>query len=163
MLGAHDRRVGAENRRALDDVLQFANVARPAMDEQRGNRIVGKSLRLLVLARLFRQEVARSELDVLEAFAQRRQRDREDVQAIVQILAELARRHDLLEQRTAGGDDAALDRKFIETAKAANAARLERPQQFRLQLARKLVNLVEKDRSERGQLEQSLLARSARP
>ena len=47
MLGAHDRRIGAQDRRALDDVLQLANIPRPAVHEKRGDRVAENRLRLL--------------------------------------------------------------------------------------------------------------------
>src|SRR5581483_10132142 len=91
--------------------------------------------------------------------AQRRERDREDVQPIVEVLAELTGRHDLLEQRTARGDDAALDRKLFQPTEPPHAARLERAEQLGLQLPRKMMDLVEKQRAASSELEQALLAR----
>ena len=81
--------------RAVDDVLELAHVARPVVRSQalEGARRV-KLLARLVAPRLLScgEEVLGQELDVLPALAQRRQVDREHVQPIEQVLAQLALR-----------------------------------------------------------------------
>ena len=85
------RRARREDDRALDDVLQLADVARPGVAHQgvhdRGRDGLdlpahppGEPL----------GEMADQQRDVVAALAQRRQHDREDVQAVVEVAAEAA-------------------------------------------------------------------------
>src|SRR6185312_123382 len=95
------------------------------MHQERGDGVVSEAFGLLMLARLFLEKMARGRLDVLQSLTQRRQRQREDVQAIVEILAKLAGRDDLFEQRARGRDDAAFDRELLESSESPDAARFE--------------------------------------
>ena len=104
------------------------------------------------------QEMPRRRLDVVEALAQRREDDREDVEAIVQIFAKLADRDDLLEMRARRRDDSAFDRELLEAAEPPNSPRLERAEELRLQRARQVVHFVEEQRSVARELEQTLFA-----
>src|SRR5439155_19863627 len=129
VFGPDHRRVGTHNHRALDDVLELAHVAGPAMHDQRRNGVVGEPLGRVAVARLFAEEVARNGFDVLQPLPQRRQRDGEDVQPVVEILAEFAAGHDLLEQWTASRDDAAVDRNLADAAQAPDEARFQSTKQ----------------------------------
>src|ERR1043166_2095095 len=114
-------------------------------------------MRLLGLSCLLAQELARDQLDVVEAVAQRRKRDREHVEPIVEGLAKFARPHDLLEQRAGGGHDAAFNRELVQAAEATNHARLEGAKELGLQLPRKMMDFVEKQRARARELHESLL------
>ena len=79
----------AEHDRALDDVLELAHVARPAVLEQGRERVVREGLdRLAVLGRVPPQKEARERGHVAAAIAQRRQLDRDDIETIEEVLAE---------------------------------------------------------------------------
>jgi len=80
-----------------------------------------RNFRDLVLAEPARQplqEVAAKQVDVLDASPQRRQRDRTDVEPIVEILAELAAVDHRREVPIGRGDDADID---VVCAMATNA------------------------------------------
>ena len=100
--------------------------------------------------RFVREKMARDDLDVLEAVAERGERDREDVEAVVQILAKLAAGDDLLEEWARRRDDPAFDRDLLEAAEAPHLARLQRAQQLRLEHARQVVDFVEEQRPRPG-------------
>src|SRR5579859_6800343 len=100
MLGSDDLGVRAENRRPFNDVFQLPNVPGPPVHLERSRCLVGQMLGLLTLLRLELQKVPRDRVDILWPLPQRRQRDGKDIQAIVEILPELARANDLLQQRT---------------------------------------------------------------
>src|SRR5262249_43616993 len=86
-----DRRAGRERDRLLDRVLELADVAGPGVRDQRAIRGRRERAALATEARGRRgEEVLDQERHVLGPLAQRRQRDADDVQPIVQVLAELA-------------------------------------------------------------------------
>ena len=82
------------------------------------------------------QELLGQQLDVVAPLAQRRQLDREDVQAVVQVLAQLARRDRLLDAAAGGGDDAHVDLDRLGPADPGDRGRLEHAQQPDLDLER---------------------------
>src|SRR5678815_2922520 len=159
ILGAYERRIAAQNRRALDHVLQLAHVTGPAMDAQRRVGVRREFLTLLVLAVFLTQEVPCDDVDVLDAVAKGWQEDREDVEPIIQVLTELAARDDLLENRARRRDDPALDRNLLKAAEPPDLTRLQRAEQLGLEERRQVMYFVKEERAGTGQLEQSLLAR----
>src|SRR4029077_8991468 len=85
-----DARAGAQHHRALDDILELANVARPVVLGQQVER-VRRQLEpafLVLLAVLF-EEMVDEQWNVVLPVAQRRQLDRDHVEAIEEIFAEL--------------------------------------------------------------------------
>ena len=87
--------------------------------------------------------------------AQRGQRDLDDVQPVVQILAE-ATGGDLVEQvAVRGGDDTDVDVPRRRCADALHFAVLHDTQQLRLHRQRHLADFVEKDRAAVRELEQA--------
>src|SRR5690606_19235084 len=87
------------------------------------------------------------------AVAQRRQVDADDVQAIEQVLAEVAARHLLLEIDVGRGDDANIDLDSGGITDALELALLEHAQELDLQLRLHRADLVEEDRSAVGGFE----------
>ena len=89
--GNLQRRAGGEDDRALDDVLQLADVARPGVANQglhdRGRD--GLDPPAHPPGELL-GEMADQPRDVVAALAQRRQHEREHVQAVVEVAAEAA-------------------------------------------------------------------------
>src|SRR5215467_5475500 len=82
-----ERVPASENQRALDDVLQLADVPGPAIVLEDRERLRADALhRLAELGGDFPDEVRRQERDVLPAVAKRRQIDRNDVEPIEEIL-----------------------------------------------------------------------------
>src|SRR5262245_10058607 len=88
----HESWTGGKNHRALDQVLEFANVSGPPVA---AHHVEGLGRNLLDLPLHSRgeasDEMADQWLDVPRALAQRRDADREDIQAIVEIITEAVR------------------------------------------------------------------------
>ena len=99
---------------------------------------------------------------VLGALAQRRHGDREDVQAVPEVLAEAPRLHLLVEATVRGGDQAHVDLQGRRAAHALELPVLDHPQQLGLELERQLADLVEEEGAAVGDLEPPL-AQGGRP
>ena len=93
--------------------------------------------------------------DVLAPFAQRRQRDRQHVQPVVEVLAELAFGDHLFEIALAAGDDADVHGNGARAAEPLDGAVLQHPQELHLHRQRHVVDVVEKDGAALGELEAS--------
>ena len=104
-------------------------------------------------------EVLGQERDVVAALAQRRQPDRDDVDAVEQVLAERALGHHLRQVAIGGGDDADVGLDLLGPAEPAEAALLQDAQQLDLHERRHLADLVEEDRALLGDFDQPLLVR----
>ena len=83
--------------------------------------------------------------------------DREHPQAVVEVLAELARAHETVEALVAGADDAHVHLAVALAADRADLALLERPQQLLLHVGAHVGDLVEEERALVGELEEALL------
>ncbi len=99
------------------------------------------------------EEVQRQLRHVLEALAQRRHPDREDVEAVVEILAELAVLDQLDHVAVGGRDQAEVDLDRLLGADRIDLAFLQRAQQLDLGVERQLADLVEEQRAAVGLLE----------
>ena len=99
--------------------------------------------------------------DVVAALAQRRQVQVDDVEPVVEVLAEAARLDLLLEVAVGRGDDADVDRLGLGVADAEDDPLLQRAQELHLQRERHLADLVEEQRAAVGRLELARLV--ARP
>ena len=94
---------------------------------------------------------------ILPAFPKRRERDREDVQAIEKVSPEPPA-PDFLGQVAIGrGDDADVDTRHAGPAEALDLSFLEHAQDLRLQLERQLSDLVEEHGAAVGELEAARL------
>ena len=83
-----------QRERPLDQVLELADVARPVVALEHLHRVdrdLAQRATSICSAVLLQEEVDQ-ERDVLAPLAQRRQVDRDDVEAVVEVLAEVARR-----------------------------------------------------------------------
>ena len=90
--------------------------------------------------------------------AERRQPEREHVQPVEEIFAQLALLHGLDRIDVGGGDDAHVHRLLVPAAETAEPALLQHAQQLDLRRRRHLADLVEKQRAAIGQLEAALRA-----
>src|SRR5690606_18347012 len=81
------------------------------------------------------------------AFTQWRQTDAEDIEAIVEILPELALLHLPAEVTMSGGDHAQIHRRGDSRTYAQNLALLQHTQQARLQGQRHFADFIEKYRA----------------
>jgi hypothetical protein len=86
-------------------------------------------------------------------------RDREHVQPVEQVLAELSGGHPLLQVLVGGRDDPCVHRDRARAAEALDRPLLEHAQQLGLHLGGQVPDLVEEDRRVIGQLETADLAR----
>ena len=96
---------------------------------------------------VLREERLRDDEHVVAALAQRRQVDVDDVEAVVEVLAEAARADLLLEDAVGRGDDADVDLLGLAVADAEDDALLQRAQELHLQVERQLADLVEEERA----------------
>src|SRR5205823_6884253 len=153
-----ERRAGVgEQHRALDLVGELAHVARKRVaGEQRERLVAGLADGLLQLRREPSRQMPGEGRDVLPPVAQRRQADRKDAQAVVQVLAEAARLHLVLEATVGGRDHPYVDRAGPGLADGAYLALLEHPQELRLERPAGLGDLVEEERAAVGHLEEPL-------
>ena len=92
-----------------------------------------------------RTKYAASSGEVVAPLAQRRHRQRDDVEAEVEILAERALAMACLEIAVGGGDHADVDLDAAPRADALDDLLLQHAQQLGLQRRRQLADLVEKD------------------
>src|SRR5438105_2689162 len=149
-----------ENGGALHDVLELADVARPGIPEQPVHRgraqAQGAALPLGEPA----EEMLGQARNILPALAQRRERDRNYVEAIEEVLAELALVDHLLEIAVGGSDDPDVDGDRLGGADGTDLAALEGAQELDLEGRRHLADLVEQQRPARGLLEEPLLVRA---
>ena len=91
--------------RVADGVLQFADVPRPRVRLQRRERRGVHCADVLAEAAVRRaQKVVHEQRDVAAALAQRRQLDREAVEPVEQVLAELPGGRQRVEVLVGGGD-----------------------------------------------------------
>ena len=86
-----------------------------------------------------------------------RQLHGDDVEAVEQVLAELAFVHHVAQIDVGRGDDPDVDLDRLDAAKAHELALLDDAQQLGLRLERDVADLVEEDRPLVGELEQPLL------
>ena len=93
------------------------------------------------------QEVTHEVGNVFRALAQRRHRDRENVQTVEQILAEAPVLHRGDQVAVGGGDDAYIDLDRLAAADRVDLALLQRAQQFDLRGERQFSDLVEEERA----------------
>ena len=96
------------------------------------------------------QEVVAQERQVLGAGAQRRHLDVEDVEAVVEVLAELAALHHVLQVAVGGGDDAHVDLLGLGAADRHEGPLLQHAQELDLHGGRHVADLVEEERAAVG-------------
>src|SRR6185312_5332892 len=102
------------------------------------------------------QEVICENRNVLDAIAQRRQRDADDVQPIIEVLAQVLALDRFARIAVRGGDEADVDdRVLLLAADTAHDTVLDHPKQLGLQRQRHLRELVEEERSRVRDLEET--------
>ena len=142
-----------QGERARDHVLELAHVARPVVGLQERARL-GRDRRALA-APVLRREVLGEERHVLAPVAQRRDPDRDDVEPVVEVLAELAGLHRRLEVAVRRGDHPRVHRDRLVRADAPDRPLLQRAQQARLEPGPDVADLVEEERAARRLLEEA--------
>ena len=99
------------------------------------------------------QEVTRQRLYVVGTLAQRRERNLESVDAIEEVCAERAVGDDRVQVAIRRGDYPDVYFYFADAAYPLEGARLDGPQEFRLQLRGQLRDFVQKERAAVGQFD----------
>ncbi len=112
-----------------------------------------------VLLPVLLEEVLHQQRDVVLALAQRRQVHGDDVQPVVEVLAEAALVDHRAQVDVGRRDDAHVDLDRLDAAEAHELALLDHAQQLGLRLERHVADLVEEDAALVGDLEQALLGR----
>ena len=109
--------------------------------------------RLAELAAVALEEQPRELREIVDALAQRRHADRNDVDAVVQVLAEAAVLDRLLEIDVGRRHQAEIGLDRLAAADALDLALLNRAQQLGLQVEAQVTNLVEEQGAAGGELE----------
>ena len=151
---AADQRALGQRDRALDDVLQLAHVARPAIGEQRLARRLVETAHPACrpCAALRAPGSARPAARMSSgAIAQRRQVDLDDVEPVVEVLAEACRRASARSRSwLVAATHAHVDLLAARRAERADLALLQHAQELGLQRRRQLADLVEEERAAVG-------------
>ena len=109
---------------ALDDVLELADIARPAVSLERGHGVRTETQILATFARgVTLDEKVGEKGDVAFALAQSRQLQARNVQSVKEVGAEAIVGDRALEGRVCAGDDARGQRALLRPAEAAKALR----------------------------------------
>src|SRR6185503_14321472 len=141
-------------------VGQLAHVAGKWVAGEERQRLRRRSLDVLSNLRGHApHEMARERGHVLEPLAERRDADREDAEPVVEVLAEPAGLHLVLEAAVRRRDDAHVDLPGVIVPDLPDLAVLEDAEQLRLELGRGLRDLVEEERAAVGYLEEALAVR----
>ena len=142
-----------EDRRALDHVLQFADVAGPVVARKPARIAFRQSQLGFQRLALAVEKVLRQQRNVLAPLAQRHRLHRKHVEAEIEVFAKPAALHFLLEVAVGGGDQAHVDGAGALFADAFEIALLQHAQQLALQFQRNFADLVEKQRAAVGEFE----------
>jgi hypothetical protein len=100
-----------------------------------------------------RDEVPDELRNVRRPFPKRRQVDREHVQPVEQVGAELPRLHQLLERAVRRRDDPDVGPDHLRAPDALERLLLEHAQELRLEVERQVADLVQEERAVVGELE----------
>ena len=155
-IGGPDRSTGRGQRGARHRAFQFADVARPVI---RGQQVLGFGGERLGIERqavggaVACEKAVGEDRNIHGAFPQRRQADRESVDAVIQVLTEPALAHEHVERAIGGGDQAEVDVDGAIAAEALKAALFEHAQQFRLRHQRHVAHFIEEQRPAIGEFE----------
>ena len=145
-IGGSDHRPIADDGCATDNGHQLTNVPRPVVPVQ-GLNCVGCKVGYLPikLGSGLTKEMACQRLNIAVALTQRRQRQGEDVQPVIQVLAEPALRYCLTETHVCGRDHPDIDIDRLASANAHDLALLQKAQEMCLQIHRHVADFVEEE------------------
>jgi hypothetical protein len=138
-----------------NDVLKFADVARPVVPAERGDRIRGEDGALSAVEAHLPPERLRQLWNIFNPFAQGRHSYPNDRQSKHQVFTELAPAGGVGERLIRGRHDARVDGPRGVLAKPSDLAFLEHPQKFCLGATRQFAHLVQKQRPSVGFLEET--------
>jgi len=157
-VGDVDEVLLAEHGRALQDVGQLTDVARPAVLEEELLDLAGDAADALAEALVGDlEEMADEQGDVLEPFPEGRQVDDDLVEAVEEVLPEGAGPDPFGQVPVRGGQDPDLDRRALARAERPELAVLQDAEELGLDGHGDLGDLVEEDDPAVGLLEQARL------
>src|SRR5438128_4930925 len=138
----------------LDHVAELAHIAGPVVGQEVPERFGREGLRALaVLGAELRDEVAHVGGDIVLAGPQRRDLDRDHVQAVVEVFAELPLADQGRQIAVGRGDHPYVYPERVLAADPLERLLLERAQDFRLGLEAHVADLVQEERAAVGELE----------
>ena len=138
----------------LDRVPKLPHVARPIVRPERGQRFGVEAVNILsVLLIEFLNEVGNKQIEVLKSFAQWRDRDLENVKAVVQVLPQFPAFESFVKRAVSGGDHSNLNRDTFFAANSSDLVVFENAKEFRLKLGLHLGYFVQEDSTAIGLLE----------
>ena len=145
----HDPFAGRQRHGALDAVSQFPDIAGPSMGEGRlfGERAEAANAAIVRAAAAFSRNRSISQPMSSGRSPQRRDFDRQDRQAEIEVLAESRRRRALRQIAMRRRHDAGTEGDGRLAADASEAAVLDQPQQLCLQRQRHVADLIEEQRA----------------
>ena len=145
--GGLDLRRRFQDDGALDDVAQFADVARPMVAQQfvprRRRRRRGCACSSWPLK--WRKKVLGQEDDVVAALAQGRRAKLNDIEAVEQIFAEIVLADGFDDVAVGGGDEADVHVQFIVAADAGEGAVFQKAEQLGLERAAHVADFIQED------------------
>ena len=157
VLGGQDA-FAAVNHRPLNDVLQFADVARPrVVDQGIEHRVIDAADHDAVLLLEAGDEPLRERDDVDLPLAKRRDVELQHVEAVVKVGPEPALLDERLQFEVAGDDQPGLRAVGAVRTDRLELARLDHPQQLHLLLGAEDVDFVEQHRPATGREELAFL------
>src|SRR2546425_13233973 len=132
---------------ASNNVLQLSNIARPRVLRGAGHRLGRELLRPRVLLVEPGEEPRREEGNLLFAFPERRNADFDHIEAVVEVLSELAAGHRVLQVPIRRGDHACVNINQPVAPHPREPKVLEHMEELGLEGERQLCNLVQADRA----------------
>ena len=148
---------------ALDQILQLAHVAGPVPRLQTAHCLGGELRRDALQPGAERlNEGIHQAGNILLTLAQRRDLQRNHIQAIVEVAAERAFFHRIQQIAVGSGDDAHVDLDGMGRADSHHFALLQHAQQAGLRLERHLANLIKEQGAAIGQLKFARRAAASR-
>ena len=147
---------GGEDDGAFDLVGEFADVAGPGLGEEAGFAVRRDREIFEAVARGdLGEEVTGEVKDVGAAFAERREREAEEVEAVVEVFAEGVLLDEVGERAVGGGDEADVDWDFARAAEAADGGVFDGGEEFRLRAGGEGADFVEEKRAAVGGFEEA--------
>ena len=145
-------------------VGELADVARPRVEQQVFERFVAeRDAALVLLVAELLQVVLEQRRNLLAPLAQRRQVERQDLEAVEQVLAEAAvAATSCVEVGVGGGDDADVDLDGAAARRAGGLLLLDEAQQLGLEVEADVADLVEEERAAVGGADDAREARTRR-
>lgn len=140
--------VAGKNDGALNDVLEFPDIARPVVGNERRQSLV-RDVRdgfADPVGERF-DEVPHQGHDVVAPFTQGRQVNGKDIQAVVEIAAEFITPDQLTQIAVGGGDNPYVDAVRLTAAQAFEFLFLQDPKQFGLRSQRNISDFIQEERA----------------